>query len=32
MILQGQGFNILSQKEREKKGKTFMDYAPGHVG
>lgn len=26
------GFNLLSQEEKRKKGKTFMDYAPGHVG
>lgn len=25
-----QGFDILNQKKRKKK--TFMDYAPGHVG
>ena len=30
--MNGMGFNLLSQDEKKKKGKTFMDYAPGHVG
>lgn len=32
MASQGLGFDILRQQEKNKKGKTFMDYAPGHVG
>ncbi len=32
MALQGLGFDILRQQEKDKKAKTFMDYAPGHVG